>query len=452
MLRIRHIGTTAEARELADELRASAGSDAAGASPEIEESVAAIIRDVERKGDDALLRLESELDGCDLSGVGLEVSRTEISSMASTVPEELRRALRIAADQLRAFHEASMAVLGEEYAYGRGGIRVRSVAVPVRRVGIYVPGGRAAYPSTLLMTAIPAKAAGVPEVFVCVPPLPDGSIPAQIAAAAEVAGVERIFRIGGAQAIAAMAYGTSTVPKADVVVGPGNVYVAAAKRAVFGRVGIDSIAGPSELALVLGDGGDVRLAALDLVVQAEHGPGGVTAAAVLSEGLAQELVRHVEEELAADGRSELREFLEKGGCVAVCEDLEKAKALVEALAPEHLQVDLGDDEASLRFALGVRSAGAVFVGRRMPVAYGDYVAGPSHVLPTGGTARFSSVLSVETFLLRRNVIVAEEGGVDPLLQSAAEALASAEGMRAHLQSMRARRASDPVTRSPRSAG
>lgn len=448
-MRIRHIGSTAEAYELADELRASAGSVAARGASAVEQAVADIIRDVERTGDEALLRLESELDACDLSAVGLEVSRTEISTTASTVPHELRRALRIAADQLKAFHEASMAVLGDEYTFSRGGIRIRSVAIPVRRVGIYVPGGRAAYPSTLLMTAIPAKAAGVPEVFVCVPPLPDGSIPAQIAAAAEVAGVERIFRIGGAQAIVAMAYGTSSVPKADIVVGPGNVYVAAAKRAVFGRVGIDSIAGPSELALVLGDGGDVGLAALDLVVQAEHGPGGVTAAVVLSDRLAQELLRHVEEELAADGRSELREFLEKGGCVAVCAELEIAEALVEALAPEHLQVDLGDDEASLRFALGVRSAGAVFVGRGMPVAYGDYVAGPSHVLPTGGAARFSSVLSVETFLLRRNVILSEEGGVDPLLQSAGETLAAAEGMRVHLRSMQARRASDPATRSIR---
>jgi histidinol dehydrogenase len=430
-LRIETIDREEKIAEFIDALRRGARQRERQEGPEIADAVLRILQDVRRRGDAALIEYTQAFDGCDLSEVGLEVSRAETAELAGKVSQEVREALELAAARIRQYHRLQAAGLTKKWEFCDGGLEVESTTVPISKVGVYVPGGRASYPSTVLMTVVPARIAGVEEVILCTPPANGASLMPELAAAAEVAGVDRIFRVGGAQAIAAMAYGTESIPAVDIVVGPGNVYVTVAKRLVFGEVGIDSLAGPSELAMVLGERCDLEAAALDLLTQAEHGPGGVTVAIVPSLSVAEQLREAVRENLERFPREGLRETLEAGGGIAVCPDLEVAVKLVDWMAPEHLQIDLGSIAESQKFSLAVRNAGAVFVGAATPAVYGDYIAGPSHVLPTGGSARFASALGVHTFLLVRNRITATGDHIDPSVARAAVTIARTEGLQCH---------------------
>ena len=430
-MRIETIDREEKIAEFIDALRQGARERERREGPEISNAVLRILQDVRRRGDAALIEYTKAFDGCDVSEVGLEVSRAEAAELAGKVSQEVREALELAAERIRQYHRLQAAGLTGNWAFCEGGLEVESTTVPISKVGVYVPGGRASYPSTVLMTVVPARIAGVDEVILCTPPSNGASLLPELAAAAEVVGVDRIFRVGGAQAIAAMAYGTESIPAVDIVVGPGNVYVTVAKRLVFGEVGIDSLAGPSELAMVLGERCDLEAAALDLLTQAEHGPGGVTVAIVPSLSVAEQLRKAVQENLERFPKDGLRETLEAGGAIAVCPDLQVAAKLVDWMAPEHLQIDLGSIPESREFSLAVRNAGAVFVGAATPAVYGDYIAGPSHVLPTGGSARFASALGVHTFLLVRNRITATGDRIDPSVARAAVTIARTEGLQCH---------------------
>ncbi len=313
---------------------------------------------------------------------------------------------------------------------------IRSLSRPVERAGCYAPGGRAAYPSTVLMTAVPARVAGVDEVVLCVPPGTDGRIADVTLAAAAVAGVDAVYAVGGAQAVAAMAYGTETVPAVDVIVGPGSVYVALAKREVAGHVGIPSaFAGPSEVVVVADASVPAPFAAVDVVVQAEHGPDGlawlVTWDEAVAEAVEAEVVRMVAE---APRREDITATLADAGWSVLVDGPDQALAVADAIAPEHLQLMVDDAEA---LAERVRHAGAVFCGPWSPASLGDYVAGPSHVLPTAGTARFSGALTVADFTKEVHVVTADEGALRRLAPHVV-ALADAEGLDAHARSVRIR--------------
>ncbi len=316
------------------------------------------------------------------------------------------------------------------------GLVVRSVSRPVERAGCYVPGGRAAYPSTVLMTAIPARVAGVEEVLVCAPPGPDGRIADVTLAAAAVAGVDAVYAVGGAQAVAAMAFGTDSIPPVDVIVGPGNLYVALAKREVAGLVGVPSaFAGPSEVVVVADATVPAAFAAIDVVVQAEHGPDGLAWLITWDEAVADavdaEVARIVD---ASPRRDDVTATLATAGWVVLVDGPDEALAVSDAIAPEHLQLMVDGAEA---LADRVRHAGAVFCGPWSPASLGDYVAGPSHVLPTAGTARFSGALTVADFTKEVHVVTADRGALERLAPHVA-ALADAEGLDAHAASVRLR--------------
>jgi histidinol dehydrogenase len=315
------------------------------------------------------------------------------------------------------------------------GVEVHEVVTPVDRAGCYVPGGRAAYPSSVLMTALPARVAGVREVVLCVPPGPDGNVAPPILFAAEIAGVDDVFTVGGAQAIAAMAYGTATIPPVDVIVGPGNAYVAEAKRQVFGVVGIDGLAGPSEVAIIADETVDPAWAAADMLAQAEHGPGGVATLIVWDTEVADRVDVALEMLLmTAVRQAEASATLESGGRIVVVEDAARAVDAANTIAPEHLQLMCAD--ADLLVPL-IRSAGAVFVGAYAPAVLGDYVAGTNHVLPTGRTARFASALRVADFQKRIHVVRADRDALEQV-GLAARTIAESEGLLAHADALRLR--------------
>ncbi|HEX5613518.1 MAG TPA: histidinol dehydrogenase [Acidimicrobiia bacterium] len=395
--------------------------------PELVGAVSAIVADVRERGDAALRDLTARFDGCTLDD--LEVAPGEIAAALDGLDPDLRLALEFARDQVLAWHEAQR---DREPKHERSGIRITERIVPVDRAGCYVPGGRATYPSTVLMTAIPARVAGVPEVVLCVPPGPDGTVPAVTLAAAALAGVDTVYRVGGAQAIAALAFGTETIAPADVIVGPGNAYVTEAKRQVVGLVGIDALAGPSEVAVIADDSAVPEWVAADLLAQAEHGPGGVATLITWSEPLADAvdaaLVRMVRTlPRHADAEATLRD----GGRLVLVDDARAAIDVSNLLAPEHLELQC--EPADVLVPL-VRSAGAVFVGAYAPAAVGDYVAGVNHVLPTGRTARFASALRVSTFHKHIHVVHVDAdalGRVAPFVG----ALARAEGLDAHARSV-----------------
>jgi histidinol dehydrogenase len=392
--------------------------------------VAAIIEAVRTRGDAAVRDLTREHDGADLPDPRVPLDDLDGALRSLTGP--LRDALAFAHDQIRAWHEAQRP---SELELARGGVRLRERVVPVARAGCYVPGGRAAYPSTVLMTAVPARVAGVGEVVCCVPPDRDGSVPAVTLAAAALAGVDTVLRIGGAQAIAALALGTGTIPAVDVVVGPGNAYVTEAKRQLVGVVGIDGLAGPSELAVVAAPGADARLVAADLLAQAEHGPGGAAYLVTWDPDLVDAVEAALDAQLVDARRAELaRATLGAGGHAVLVDGPEAAIEVTNALAPEHLELHCEDPEALLPL---VRNAGAVFCGSFAPAAVGDYVAGVNHVLPTGGTARFASALRVDDFLKHVHVVSLDAEGLAALAPHVA-ALACAEGLDAHARSVQLR--------------
>ncbi len=401
-------------------------------SPEVDATVAAIIADVRQRGDAALIELTSKFDRLDLRPGTLAFTRDEIDAECAKVPPEEARALELAADRIRAYHERQMP-RDEEWTDPAGatlGWRWGAVSA----AGLYVPGGLASYPSSVLMNAIPAQVAGVERLVICAP-TPEGKVNPLVLYAARLAGVDTVYRIGGAQAIAALAYGTETVAPVDKITGPGNAFVAAAKRRVFGQVGIDMIAGPSEI-LVISDGtGDPDWIALDLLSQAEHDESAqsilVTTDAAFGDAVAAAVERRLEtlERRAIAGAS-WRDF----GAVVVVRDLEEAAALSDRVAPEHLELCVDDPDT---LAGRIRHAGAIFLGHWTPEAIGDYVGGPNHVLPTARSARFSSGLSVMDFL-KRTTLARMTPEALRAIGPAAETLAKSESLEAHGLSVRAR--------------
>jgi histidinol dehydrogenase len=402
------------------------------AATEVRDSVAASVAAVRRRGDAAVAELTARFDGWD--GDVWDVPPDERAEALADVDPHLRAALERAAEQVRWFHQRA---LPEDWVADHDGARLGLLFRPLRRVGVYVPGGLAAYPSTVLMTVVPARVAGVDEVVLCTPPGADGSVNRTILAAAEIAGADRVLRIGGAQAVAAMAYGTETVPRCDKVIGPGNAYVAEAKMqvAAAGICGIDSQAGTTEVAIIADGTADPQLLACDLVAQAEHDPRAVCLLITPDEALIDRTVEALATEVEATRHTErVRAALAGQGMALLVRDVDQAIAAADAFAAEHLEVQTAD---AAQVANRIRVAGAIFVGRDTPVALGDYCAGPNHTLPTGGTARFAGGLTTADFVVRVNWV---EYGRQALadLYPVVEALAAAEDLPAHAAAVKAR--------------
>ncbi len=401
---------------------------------DVHDVVAEILRQVRADGDEALVRYTSRLDRVDVSD-GLRVPAAEIEKARAEADPALRRALEVAFERILAAHAHEGTPPGDLV---DGGITVSHLTRPVERAGIYAPGGRARYPSTVLMCAAPARVAGVGSIALCVPPAADGRIDTATLCAASIAGVDEVYRIGGAQAIAAMAYGTESVPAVDVIAGPGNAYVAEAKRQLSGVVGVASaFAGPSEVVVVAGPEAPPVLAAVDLVVQAEHGPDGLAWLVTWDAGLAQEISAEVDRMVAASSRrADLEATLAGAGIVCLVDGPVQALAVANVIAPEHLQLMVPEDEGQALLGL-VQNAGAVFIGQWSPASMGDYIAGPNHVLPVNRTARFSSALRASDF---RKHIHAVRVSPDALraLGPLVITLAETEGLPAHADSVRLR--------------
>jgi len=396
---------------------------------DVDAAVAAILGEVARRGDDALFDYTTRFDKVDLRKVGLRLSPREIAEGAAAAPPETVAALRLAAERIESFHRRQ---LPAEIDYVDAlGVRLAARWRPVDAVGLYVPGGTAAYPSSVLMNAIPAKVAGVERLVMTVP-APGGVLNPLVLAAAEMLGIDEIYRVGGAQAIAALAYGTATIAAVDKIVGPGNAYVAAAKRRVFGRVGIDMIAGPSEILVVANAGNDPEWIAADLLSQAEHDTAAQAILITDDAGFAAAVVMAVEGHLTRLPRAGIaRASWETNGAVVIVADWGEAPALIDRIAPEHLELALDEADA---LAAEIRHAGAIFLGRWAPEAIGDYIAGPNHVLPTARSARFASGLGVLDFLKRTSLVRCEEASLAALAPAAIR-LAEAEGLDAHALSL-----------------
>lgn len=398
------------------------------------EAVRSIIAEVRERGDAALLEMTERFDGVRLEQ--LRVPQEALRAALDAQSPELREALQLARDRIADHHREQ---LTGEVSHGGDGITIRSYRRPVDRAGCYVPGGRAAYPSTLLMTAVPALVAGVEQVAVCVPP--DGTTgtvaPVTLAAAA-VAGVEEVYAVGGAQAVAAMAFGTESIPAVDVICGPGNRWVALAKQEVAGTVGVAAaFAGPSEVVVVADGSVPADFAAVDVILQAEHGPDGLAWLVTWDPNVADQVTDAVARlAAAAPRRAEIQSTLARSGHAVVVDSPQAAIEVANRVAPEHLELlcEGADDLLPL-----VRNAGAIFVGPWSPASIGDYLAGPSHVLPTDGTARFASALTVDDFMKHHHVITVDGAGFDAVAP-AVEALARAEGLDAHAESVRLRAA------------
>lgn len=390
--------------------------------------VSGIIADIRAGGDKALFEYTAKFDGFDVSAENIEVSEAMLADAYSKVPDELLGALRRAKDNIENYHKKQLldCELSESAPDGKTGYMIR----PVERAGIYVPGGKAAYPSSVLMAAVPAYVAGVSEIIMCTP----GISPLTLVAAAEC-GVSRIFRIGGAQAVAAMAYGTESVPKADVICGPGNMYVAEAKKQIFGAAGIDMIAGPSEILIIADGTADPKFVAADLLSQAEHDEMAMSILVTTDRDLAGKVSEEVTAQLKTLPKRAIAEkSIDSFGTIIIADSREECVEISNAVAPEHLELCVRDPEALLPL---VRNAGAVFMGHWSPEPLGDYYAGTNHVLPNGGTARFFSALGVNNFVKRISLIQYGKSG----LQNAASdiiALAEAEGLTAHANSIRVR--------------
>ncbi|MBI2855165.1 MAG: histidinol dehydrogenase [Chloroflexi bacterium] len=395
----------------------------------VEQVVQRVIEDVKNRGDVAVRDYAGRFDGVQLTS--LEVNKTAIEAAMRSAPAGLVSALEYAARRIRDFHEALAIKTGLHLRPDGSGVMVQ----PLQRVGMYVPGGRACYPSTVLMTVLPAKAAGVKEVILSTPPSADGSVPAPTLVAASVAGVDRVFMIGGAQAIAAMAFGTDSVPRVDKICGPGNIFVMMAKKAVYGIVDIDGLQGPSELAVVADESANVAFCAADLLAQGEHDPLASVVLIATSEEKARQVEREVERQMTFISRSNIaQESVLKNGVLAVVMSIEQAVQLVNLYAPEHVSLMVED---ATRYVPLIRNAGCIFVGKHTAPALGDFVAGPSHVLPTGGTARFGSPLGVADFLKVTSVVNIFPKALSEMA-GAACTVARVEGFDAHCKSIELR--------------
>jgi histidinol dehydrogenase len=398
-----------------------------------EATVREVLQAVKRQGDRALLHYTEEFDRISLKPDGLRVSGSELDAAYQQVPKELLDAIRLAARQIEAFHRQR--VPKSWVKFGDDDLVLGKRYTPVDRAGLYIPGGRAAYPSTVLMNAIPAKVAGVPRIVICTPPGTEKTINPAVLVAAQEAGVQEIYRVGGAQAIAALAYGTETIPKVDVITGPGNIYVTLAKKLVYGTVGIDSLAGPSEVLIIADAGANPTHVAADMLAQAEHDPMAAAILLTADAQLARKVAGEVERLLMDHPRRTLTEkSIAHYGLIVVVESLQVAAELSNLFAPEHLQLEVADPWALLEL---IRHAGAIFLGHSTPEAVGDYLAGPNHTLPTSGAARYASALGVETFMKHSSLIHYSPAALQKVA-SAIQLLANAEGLPSHADSVRLR--------------
>jgi histidinol dehydrogenase len=395
----------------------------------IERTVADILRDVQQRGDAAVLEYTNRFDRLNATSLAaLELPKSELQAALAALPEAPRAALQAAAERIRAFHEKQK---GEGWRYTEAdGTELGQMITPLDRVGLYVPGGKAAYPSSVLMNAIPAKVAGVGELVMVVP-TPGGEKNQLVLAAAALAGVDRVFTIGGAQAVAALAYGTATVPQVDKIVGPGNAYVAAAKRRVFGTVGIDMIAGPSEILIIADGSTDPDWVAMDLFSQAEHDELAQSILLCPDAAYLDRVAAAIDKLLPTMPRRDvIQTSLDNRGALILVRDLDEAVTIANRIAPEHLELSVADPDP---LVARIHHAGAIFIGPYTSESLGDYCAGPNHVLPTSGSARFSSPLGVYDFQKRTSLIKVSRQGAQTLGRIAST-LAHGEGLPAHAKS------------------
>lgn len=398
-----------------------------------ETTVKEIVTAVKQQGDRALLEYTEKFDRQSLNVAQLRVSGSELDAAYQQISQDLLHAIQLACHKIEAFHRQRVpqswvqfddddVVLGKRY-------------TPVDRAGLYVPGGRAAYPSTVLMNAIPAKVANVPRIVMVTPPGSEGKINPAVLVAAQEAGVEEIYRVGGAQAVAALAYGTDTIPKVDVITGPGNIYVTLAKKMVYGKVGIDSLAGPSEVLIVADQQANPVYVAADLLAQAEHDPMAAAILITTDTDLAQKVQQEVERQLANHPRKTLTEkAIAHYGLIVTVDSLEIAAELSNLFAPEHLELEVAEPWDLIE---KIRHAGAIFIGSSTPEAVGDYLAGPNHTLPTSGAARYASALGVETFMKHSSLIQYSPTALKKM-SSTIQILAQAEGLPSHADSVKFR--------------
>ncbi|MEB3216973.1 MAG: histidinol dehydrogenase [Nostocales cyanobacterium 94392] len=398
-----------------------------------EATVREVLQAVKRQGDKAVLHYTAEFDGQILNSEELRVSESEIDAAYENTSKDLLEAIKLACDNIETFHRQR--VPKSWVNFGEDEIVLGKRYTPVDIAGLYVPGGRASYPSTVLMNAIPAKVAGVPRRVMTTPPGGEKGINPAVLVAAREAGIEEIYRVGGAQAIAALAYGTQTIPKVNVITGPGNIYVTLAKKLVYGTVGIDSLAGPSEVLIIADNTANPVHVATDLLAQAEHDP---LAAAILittDASLAKDVQVALERQLVDHPRRlNTEKAIAHYGLVVIVESLEVAAELSNQFAPEHLELEVSDPWKLLPL---IRHAGAIFLGHSTPEAVGDYLAGPNHTLPTSGAARYASALGVETFLKHSSIIQYSQTALDKVAD-AIDLLATAEGLPSHAESVRRR--------------
>lgn len=400
---------------------------------EYETVVADIIANVRSRRDEAVFEYTKKFDGCDISAFNILVTQEEFDEAEKLVDSELIRIMKRSADRIRAFHEKQ---LRESFFDTKpdGSILGQRIT-PIEKVGVYVPGGKAAYPSSTLMNVVPAKVAGVSKIVMTTPPGKDGKVNPVILMAAKIAGVDEVYKVGGAQAIAALAYGTQSVPKVDKIVGPGNIFVALAKKAVYGFVNIDSIAGPSEIMVLADETANPRYVAADLLSQAEHDQLASAILVTTSKELADKVIEEINGFCEVLSRKEIIEkSLENYGYILIADSIEDAYDAVNAVASEHLEVLTANPWESMTH---IKNAGAIFLGEYSSEPLGDYMAGPNHVLPTNGTARFFSPLSVDDFIKKSSVIsFSREALMD--LHEDIEAFAKAEGLTAHANSVAVR--------------
>ncbi len=396
-----------------------------------DETVREILRNVREKGDDALVEYTNRFDQTAFGVDDLLVGRDEIEAAYKSVPQNEIEALQLAAGNIKKFHQRQVQ---ESWEYSEGGVTLGQMVRPLAVAGIYVPGGKASYPSSVLMNAIPARVAGVERIVMC-SPAPGGEMSPHVLVAADLAGLDMIFKVGGAQAVGAMAYGTGTVPRVDKIVGPGNIYVALAKRLVFGVVDIDMIAGPSEILIVADSSARADFVAADILSQAEHDEQAVTVLVTPDEELAEAVALELEAQKKKLKRQSIMETSLADHCyLLVVAGLEEAVDLANRIAPEHLELAVAEPE---QWVKKIRNAGAVFLGHFTPEAVGDYLAGPNHVLPTSGTARFSSPLGVYDFIKRTSLISYSPEALENVA-SACRTLAEMESLDAHANAVKIR--------------
>jgi histidinol dehydrogenase len=401
-------------------------------SSEAEKIVRKVLQDVRRHGDRAILKYTKQFDRH--APRSLQVSRAEIAAAYREVGKAALPSLKIAARRIEDYHVLQATLIAKSWKTKKDGIVVGERTTPIERVGIYVPGGLAAYPSTVLMNGIPAQVAGVKEIIM-VSPWNGGVCNPYTLVAADMAGIKQIFKIGGAQAIGALAYGTKTVPAVDKIVGPGNIYVATAKRLVFGKVGIDMIAGPTEVAIVADDSAQAEQIASDLLSQAEHDPQALAILITSSKRLAEAVAKEIWRQKRRLQRGKIiHQALESRGVTILTRNLSESVQIANDVAAEHLELQVRNPQSVVS---KIKNAGAIFIGKNSPVAFGDYLAGPNHVLPTSGTARFSSPLGVGDFLKRSSLIAVEEQGLKKLGPHVVQ-LAKLEGLTAHAASVEIR--------------